>query len=118
MIEGATYILDKSKMMAAMAARIDTNFSWDKITLVERRVSSTETFPKAKLNGEMKSEHTVTRTNYEWVVFTHSEEGFVAVDQGVMEDEFSSGVYELQNWRFLRNSFPENGFWPVESEAK
>ena len=100
MIKGSTYILNKDQVKVAGS----TNFGWETITLVERRVSSTETFDKMKRNGEKSGEHKVTRHNYEWVVFTHSDQGYVTVDQDLFEDETGMGIYELWNWRELRDN--------------
>jgi hypothetical protein len=107
MIKGSTYILNKDQVKLAGS----TNFGWETITLVERRVSSTETFDKMKWpktqagrNGEKSGEHKVTRHNYEWVVFTHSDQGYVTVDQDLFEDETGMGIYQLSNWRELRDN--------------
>jgi hypothetical protein len=100
MIKGSTYVLNKDKLKVAGP----TNFGWDKMTLVERRVSSTETFDKMKCTGEKTGEHKVTRHNYEWVVFTHSDQGYITVDQDLFEDETGMGIYELWNWRDLRDN--------------
>ena len=130
MIEGATYIFNKDQVKVAGP----TNFGWEKITLVERRITSTETFEKMKPNaddlpdweqgaekatlnlktgvitaraedgGAPPNSHKVTRNNYEWVVFTHSDQGYVTVDQDLFEDETGMGIYELWNWRELRDN--------------
>jgi len=100
MIKGSTYVLNKDRLKVAGP----TNFGWDKMTLVERRVSSTETFDKMKCTGEKTGEHKVTRHNYEWVVFTHSDQGYITVDQDLFEDETGMGIYELWNWRDLRDN--------------
>ena len=96
MIEGATYLFNKDQAKVAGP----TNFGWEKITLVERRVKSTETFDKERVG-----EHKMTRNNYEWVVFTHSDQGYVTVDEDLFEDETGMGIYELANWRNLRDRF-------------
>lgn len=101
MIEGATYFFNKGQSKVAGP----TNFGWEKITLIERRVSSTETFDKIKPSGERVGEHKMTRNNYEWVVFTHSDQGYVTVDEDLFEDETGMGIYELANWRNLRDRF-------------
>ena len=117
MIEGATYIFNKDQVKVAGP----TNFGWDKITLVERRVTSTETFDKMKPPHRTPAfaadsppqssslsqigEHKVTRHNYEWVVFTHSDQGYITVDQDLFEDETGMGIYQLSNWRELRDNY-------------
>jgi len=113
MIKGSTYVLNKDKLKVAGP----TNFGWDKMTLVERRVSSTETFDKMKCTGEKTGEHKVTRHNYEWVVFTHSDQGYVTVDQDLFEYETGMGIYELCNWRELRDNY-ENHLANIHARAE
>ena len=93
MIEGATYVLNLERV------RLEgpTLLGWDKITFVQRRLLRTRTF-------EQKREdlpETVTCNEYEWVIFTHCDQGYVIINEDELEDELCSSRYELENWKEL-----------------
>lgn len=99
MIEGAVYVLN----LEQVKLHGPTNFGWDKITLVERRVFSTLTWEPTHSgpNGADSTLKKVTRHKHEWVVFTHSDQGYATINEDEFEDELCYGRYELENWKDL-----------------
>jgi hypothetical protein len=90
MIEGAVYVLNRSSLHDS-----PTNLGWPKITFVKRRLLRTRTFEQKR---EDLPPETVTCNDYEWVVFTHCDQGYVAINEDAFEDELCHSRYELENW--------------------
>ena len=97
MINGAVYILNKAKPL-------NSGLGWDKLTFIERRVSRTVTFEVKEEPSELVEKKIVTRTEYEWIVFTHSDHGYVTMNEDEFVEELCSGCYELHNWELLHQT--------------
>ena len=94
MIEGAVYVLN----LEQVKLHGPTNLGWEKITFVQRRLLRTRTFEQKR---EDLPPETVTCEEYEWVVFTHCDQGYVPINEDEFEDELCYGRYELENWKEL-----------------
>ena len=94
MIEGAVYVLNLEQVKLYGP----TNFGWEKITFVQRRLLRTRTFEQKR---EDLPPETVTCNEYEWVVFTHCDQGYVTINEDEFEDELCYSHYELENWKEL-----------------
>mgnify|MGYP004451456965 FL=1 len=94
MIEGAVYVLN----LEQVRLHGPTNFGWEKITFVQRRLLRTRTFEQKR---EDLPPETVTCNEYEWVVFTHCDQGYVTINEDEFEDELCYSHYELENWKEL-----------------
>lgn len=94
MIEGATYVLNLERVRL----QGPTNLGWDKITFVQRRLVRTRTDERQR---EDLPPEIVTCEEYEWVIFTHSDQGYVIINEDELEDELCSSRYELENWKEL-----------------
>tara|TARA_R100001132_G_C3248200_1_gene76360 strand:- start:463 stop:762 length:300 start_codon:yes stop_codon:yes gene_type:complete len=94
MIKGAVYVLN----LEQVKLHGPTNLGWEKITFVQRRLLRTRTFEQKR---EDLPPETVTCEEYEWVVFTHCDQGYVPINEDEFEDELCYGRYELENWKEL-----------------
>jgi len=93
MIKEAVYVLNEQSHSPSI-------FGWDKLTFIERRVSRTLTF---KRQDKKLPPATVSCNEYEWIAFTHSDQGYVTINEDEFEAELYSGCYELHNWDALHN---------------
>ena len=98
MIEGAVYVLNKE-------SHRDSALGWPKLTFIERRVSRMLTFERQREELPPENKYwkpaTVTCNEYEWIVFTHSDHGYVTMNEDEFVEELCSGCYELHNWKKL-----------------
>ena len=94
MIEGAVYVLNLEQVK--LHGR--TNLGWDKITFVQRRLLRTRTEERQR---EHLPPETVTCEEYEWVVFTHCDQGYVTINEDEIEEDLCYCRYELENWKEL-----------------
>ena len=94
MIKGAVYVLN----LEQVKLHGPTNLGWEKITFVQRRLLRTRTFEQKR---EDLPPETVTCEEYEWVVFTHCDQGYAPINEDEFEDELCYGRYELENWKEL-----------------
>ena len=96
MINGAVYVLNKE-------SHRDSALGWAKLTFIERRVSQTLTF-EVNSDHERVEKKIVTGNEYEWIVFTHSDQGYVTMNEDEFVEELCSGCYELHNWELLHKT--------------
>ena len=97
MIEGAVYVLN----LEQVRLHGPTNFGWEKITFAQRRLLRMRTFEQKR---EDLPPETVTCNEYEWVVFTHCDQGYVTINEDEFEDELCYSHYELENWKELHRA--------------
>ena len=96
MIKGAVYVLNEE-------SHSTSSLGWDKLTFIERRVSRALTFEVKEEPSELVEKKIVTANEYEWIVFTHSDHGYVTMNEDEFVEELCSGCYELHNWDKLHN---------------
>ena len=96
MINGAVYVLNKESQSPSA-------LGWDKLTFIERRVSQTLTF-EVNSDHERVEKKIVTANEYEWIVFTHSDQGYTTMNEDEFVEELCSGCYELHNWELLHQA--------------